>query len=187
MLSSNFYNCGLLVASSEILISQRQLIYNPREGQNTKGKKNGNPIHLVLPSKGTHKLEITQRTAGDRGPQERKENKKSPQKDWSGGSARPAPPLPQSDRAGRASPGCWAVRTPTVLRPRRTLYLPSLAHRCARVSRTLGGFKRAEWGEPWRMPQVGRDPLPRDGDTKREREFAGVTSENKSAKEESAN
>lgn len=26
------------------------------------------------------------------------------------------------------------------------LYLPSLSHRCARVSRTLGGSKRAEWG-----------------------------------------
>lgn len=37
------------------------------------------------------------------------------------------------------------------------------------------------------MPRAGRDPLPRDGDTKREREFAGVTNENKSAKEESAN
>lgn len=32
--------------------------------------------------------------------------KKSPQKDSSGGSASPAPPLPQSSRAERASPGC---------------------------------------------------------------------------------
>lgn len=147
MLSSNFYNCGLLVASSDILISQTQLIYNPREGQNTQGeKKKGNPIHLVLPSKSTHKLEITQRIAGERGPKERKEKKKSPQKDWNGGFARPAPPLPQSSRAGRARPGCWAAGTLAVLRPRRTLYLPSLAHRCARVSRTLGGSKRAERG-----------------------------------------
>lgn len=37
------------------------------------------------------------------------------------------------------------------------------------------------------MPGVGRDALPWDGDTKREKEFAGVPGKNKSAKEESAN
>lgn len=37
---------------------------------------------------------------------------------------------------------------------------------------------------PWRMPGVGRDALPWDGDTKREKEFAGVPGENKSAKGE---
>lgn len=185
MLSSNFYNCGLLVASSEILISQRQLIYNPREGQKTQGGKNGNPIHLALPREGTHKPEITQRTTGDQRPQKRKE-KKSPQKDWSRGSARPTPPLPQSGRAGRASPGCWAAQTPTVPRPGRTLYLRSLAHSCARspghweVSRGWSG------GALENAPSRA-GPLPRDGDTKREREFAGVTSKNQSAKEESAN
>lgn len=112
--------------------------------------------------------------------------KKSPQKDWSGGSARSAPPLPQSGRAGRASPGCWAARTPTVLRPRRTIYLRSLAHSCAwspgrwEVSRGWSG------GALENAPSRA-GPLPRDGNTKRKGEFAGVTSENKSAKEESAN
>lgn len=189
MLSSNFYNCGLLVALSEILISRRQLIYNPAKAEpvNTLGKMEA--LHLVLPppSKGTHKPKITQQTARDRGPQERKATKKSPHREWSWGSSRPARPLPQSGGVGRANPGCLAARTLAVLRLGGRSAFPPSPTRAPGISRTLEGFKGGGVVGPWRMPGVGRDSLPWDGDTKREREFAGVPGENKSAKEQSAN
>lgn len=153
MLSSNFYNCGLLVASSEILISQRQLIYNPREGQKTQGEKNGNPIHLALPSEGTHKPEITQRTRGDQWPQERKE-KESPEGLERG--IRQISPSPPPKRQGRESEPRLLGRPDPNSPAAQADNLPSLPRPLVRlVSRTLGGFKRVEWGSLGECPEPG--------------------------------
>lgn len=170
MLSSNFYNCGLLVASSGTLISRRQLIYNPGKAKTvyTLGKMEALfTLSFLLPA--NQKLHSGQHATDSR--KSGKQQKESP-RDWSWGSARPARPLPQSGGAESTSP-CWAAGTPGSRVAGRTLYLPSLAHPCARVLQDTRRFLRGRSGGPWRMPGVGRDMLPWDGDTKREREFAG--------------
>lgn len=101
---------------------------------------------------------------------------------------RQASASPPPKRRGRQNKPLLGSPDPGSPAVGRTLYLPFLAHPCARVLQDTWEVSGGRSGEALEnaWSRVGR-ALTWDGDTKREREFAGVTGENKSAKEESEN